>query len=131
MDDNGHGSHVSGIVAGEDNSTGVVGVAPDATICAYKVLGANGSGSYGAIIAALDRAVADGVDVVNLSLGSGYPGSAVEEAFTNAHNAGIVIVAAAGNSSACDGHTPPADNVIYPAKFSSVIAVAATDSRRH
>ena len=39
MDDHGHGSHVSGIVAGEDNGTGIVGMAPDATICAYKVLG--------------------------------------------------------------------------------------------
>src|ERR1700694_2763300 len=101
MDDNGHGSHVSGIAAGADNGTGIVGMAPDATICAYKVLGANGSGSYSAILSALDRAVSDGVQVVNLSLGSGYPGSVVEAAFATAHSRGLTIIAAAGNASPC------------------------------
>lgn len=130
MDDHGHGSHVAGTVAGADNGTGVVGMAPDATLCAYKVLGASGGGSYSAILAALDRAVADGVDVVNLSLGSGYPGSVVEAAFATAHSQGLTIVAAAGNSSPCTNPPtlPPADNEIYPAKFPNVIAVAATDS---
>ncbi len=127
MDDNGHGTHVSGIAAAADNGSGVIGMAPDATLCAYKVLGANGGGSYSAILAALDRALADGVDVVNLSLGSGYPGSFVETAFANAHNQGLTIVAAAGNATLC-GSAPPVDNEIYPAKFPDVIAVAATDS---
>ncbi len=128
MDDHGHGSHVAGTAAGADNGTGVVGMAPDATLCGYKVLGSTGSGSYSAILAALDRAVADGVDVVNLSLGSGYPGSVVEAAFATAHSRGLTIVAAAGNESPCDGSLPPADNEIYPAKFPNVIAVAATNS---
>jgi subtilisin len=129
-DDHGHGSHVAGTAAGADNNTGVVGMAPDATICAYKVLGVDGSGSYSAILSALNRAVTDGVDVVNLSLGSGYPGSTVQTAFANAHAAGLTIVAAAGNASPCTTPPtlPPADNEIYPAKFPDVIAVAATDS---
>ncbi len=126
IDDNGHGSHVSGIIAAADNNTGVVGMAPSATICAYKVLGATGSGSYGDVIAALDRAVADGVRVVNLSLGSADdPGSTVAAAFTHAYSAGLVIVAAAGNSGACAGTS---DSVIYPARYPEVIAVSATDS---
>jgi subtilisin len=130
MDDHGHGSHVSGIIAGADNGTGVVGMAPDATICAYKVLGSTGSGSYSAILAALDRAYTDGVKVVNLSLGSGYPGSVVEAAFATAHTRGITVVAAAGNASPCTSPAtlPPADNEIYPAAFPDVIAVAATNS---
>lgn len=126
MDDNGHGTHVSGTAAGADNNTGVVGMAPDATLCAYKVLAANGGGSYSSILAALDRAV-DEVDVINMSLGSTYPGSIVEEAFANAQNAGLTMIAAAGNESPC-GAAPPINNVGYPAAFSSVIAVAATDT---
>jgi len=124
-DDHFHGSHVSGIAAAENNNTGVVGVAPGAALCAYKVLAADGSGSYSNVVAALDRAVRDGARVANLSLGSaGNPGSSVEQAFNNAYNAGLLIVASAGNSGTCAG---TGDSVGYPARYASVIAVGATD----
>ena len=125
MDDHFHGSHVSGIAAAEDNNTGVVGVAPGATLCAYKVLAADGGGSYSNVVAALDRAVRDGARVVNLSLGStASPGAAVEQAFQNAYASGLLIVASAGNNGTCAGAN---DSVGYPARFASAIAVAATD----
>lgn len=134
-DDNGHGSHVSGTIAGEDNNAGVVGVAPGAAICSYKVLSAQGGGSWSNVIAALDQAVQDGARVANLSLGScapppavscgSGPGSTVEQAFTNAYNSGLLIVASAGNSGTCAGTS---DSVGYPARWTSTIAVAATDS---
>ncbi|MHB1417064.1 MAG: S8 family serine peptidase [Chloroflexota bacterium] len=126
MDDNGHGTHVAGTVAAEDNGIGVVGVAPDADLYALKVLDSSGSGSYSAVVAALEWCVDHGIQVTNNSYGSsGDPGTTVKAAFDAAYNAGIVNVGAAGNA----GRTRTnVDNMIYPAKYDSVIAVAATDS---
>jgi len=127
MDDNGHGTHVAGTVAAEDNGTGVVGVAPEAELYALKVLGPGGSGLYSGVIAALQWAVDNGIQVTNNSYGSpGDPGTIVKAAFDNAYAAaGIIHVCAAGNSGNRRG---TGDNVIYPARYESCIAVAATDS---
>ena len=104
MDDYGHGTHVAGIIAA--NGT-LKGVAPGARLLAYKVLGADGSGPYSAIIAGIDRAVDpdqdpttnDGAQVINLSLGGpGDPDDAISQAVDAAVNAGVVCVVAAGNS---------------------------------
>jgi subtilisin len=127
MDDNGHGTHVAGTVAAEDDGLGVVGVAPSAKLYALKVLGANGSGNYSAVIAALEWCIANGIKVTNNSYGSSAdPGLTVHNAFDKAYNAGIINIAAAGNSGNKKG---TGDNVIYPAKYDSVVAVAATDSK--
>ena len=73
----------------------------------------------------MDWAVTNGMQVVNLSLGSSRnPGTAVKTAFDNAEARGIVIAAAAGNSGNAAGK---GNNIIYPAKYASVIAVGATD----
>lgn len=126
MDDNGHGTHVSGTVAAEDNGIGVVGAAPEADLYGLKVLGADGSGSFGDVIAALDWAVANGIQVTNNSYGSSMnPGTAVRAAFDNSAAAGILHIAAAGNSGNPRGK---GNNVGYPARYDSVVAVAATDS---
>ncbi|MBI2621547.1 MAG: S8 family serine peptidase [Candidatus Levybacteria bacterium] len=126
MDDNGHGTHVSGTIAAEDNDVGVVGVAPEAKVYAYKVLGSNGSGSYSDVIAALEKAVNDGVGITNNSYGSsGDPGITVKAAFDNSAALGILHIAAAGNSGNPPGN---GDNVIYPARWDSLVAVAATNS---
>jgi len=126
MDDYGHGTHVAGTVAAEDNGEGVVGVAPEAELYALKVLNSNGSGSFSDVIAALQWCVDNGIQVTNNSYGSsGDPGETLEIAFDNAYyDYGIIHVAAAGNS----GNPPgTGDNVGYPAAYESVIAVAATD----
>ncbi len=129
-DGNGHGTHTAGTVAALDNGTGVVGVAPEATLCIYKVLSNSGSGSYSDVIAAVQQAVADGVQVTNNSYGSsGDPGSIVKAAFDAAEAAGVLHVAAAGNSGNPKGK---GKNCIYPARWDSLIATAATkqdDSR--
>jgi hypothetical protein len=123
MDDHGHGTHCAGILAAEDNGSGVVGVAPEANLYALKVLSASGSGSYSNVIAALQWAVDHGIQVTSNSYGSsGYPGDSVRVAFNNAAAEGVINVCAAGNSGAGE------DTVIYPAKFASCIAVAATTS---
>jgi len=129
-DGHGHGTHTAGTVAALDNGTGVVGAAPEATLCIYKVLSNSGSGSYSDVIAALQQAVADAVQVTNNSYGSsGDPGATVKAAFDNAYAAGVLHAAAAGNSGNPKGK---GNNCIYPARWDSLIATAATkqdDSR--
>jgi subtilisin len=126
MDVYGHGTHVAGTACAEDNNFGVVGVAPSCALYALRVLNDDGVGSWSRVIAAMDWAVTNSLQVVNLSLGSSKnPGTAVKTAFDNAEAAGVVIVAAAGNSGNTAGK---GDNIIYPAKYASVIAVGATDS---
>ena len=123
MDDNGHGTHVSGTIAAVRNGTGVLGAAPEADLFALKVLGSSGSGSWSGILSALDWCAANRVAVANFSLGSSsYPGTTVEAGFDNAAKAGVLLVAAAGNSG------PGTDTVNYPGKFASVIAVGSTTS---
>ena len=126
MDDEGHGTHVAGTIAAEANGTGIVGVAPGARIYALKVLGSDGSGSFSDVIAALEWCVANGIQVTNNSYGSSVdPGSAVQVAFDSSYDAGVLHISSAGNSG-----NPPGrgDNVGYPGNYSSVMAVAATDS---
>lgn len=118
-DDNGHGTHVAGIIAGADNAIGILGVAPQASLYAVKVLNAAGSGYVSDVIEGLQWSIANGMQVVNMSLGTNSDILSLHEACDKADAAGIVLVAAAGNDGAA---------VDYPAAYTSVIAVAATDS---
>jgi subtilisin len=124
-DDNGHGTHVAGTVAAIRDGFGVVGVASDADLYALKVLGANGSGSFSNVIASLQWCIEEGIQVTNNSYGSTMnPGMIVQAAFDEAYTEyGIVHVAAAGNSGNPGGNN---NTVEWPARYDSVIAVAAT-----
>lgn len=96
-----HGTHVAGIIAGTGQAPGTArGIAPDAEIYAYRVLGPYGSGHTSTILAAMDRALADGMDVVNMSLGASVndPLSPQAMAANNLMLAGVTTVVAAGNS---------------------------------
>ena len=117
-DGNGHGSHCAGIVAAENNTIGVVGVAPGANLWAVKVLSNNGSGYVSDIIQGLEWCVYNGIEVASMSFGGGYSES-LKNACDEAYAAGVLLIAAAGNEYGGD--------VIYPAAHSSVIAVSATD----
>ncbi|WP_270112765.1 S8 family serine peptidase [Glycomyces luteolus] len=118
----GHGTHVAGIVGADGN---VTGVAPDVEFGAYKVFGCDGSTSSEVIMQALEAALDDGMDVVNLSLGQSFqwPGYPTAEAAGRLTEEGVTVVASMGN----DGETG-----IYsgsaPAVGSDVIAVASTDN---
>lgn len=107
-----------------NNSIGVVGVAPDAQLYAVKVLDAYGNGYISDIIEGIDWAVQNNMDVVSMSLGTRTYSRALNDSTANAYNAGILLVAAAGNNG--DGNLST-DDVLYPAKFDSVIAVSAID----
>lgn len=117
-DDNGHGSHVAGIVAALNNGIGVVGAGPDIDLYAIKVLNRNGSGFLSDVIEGIQWATANGMKVVNMSLGSVSDNQSFHDAVTAAYNSGVTIVAAAGNSGGA---------VNFPAAYPEVIAVSATD----
>lgn len=126
-DDHGHGTHCAGIIAALDNDTGVVGVAPEASIYAVKVLDSNGSGYLSDIAAAIEWAIENGMDIISMSLGSNYDYQMLHDACDRAEEAGIVLVAAAGNDYSRRGRRER-DTVDYPAGYDSVIAVGATDN---
>ena len=126
-DDNGHGSHVAGTIAAVNNSVGVIGVAPDVQLYAVKVLGSGGTGYTSDIIAGIEWSIDNGMQVINMSFGSATGTTGLKDACDAAYNAGVVVVAAAGNNGSSAG---TGDNVIYPANYDSVIAVAAVDNTK-
>jgi len=117
-DDNGHGTHVAGIIAALNNNIGVVGVGPKIDLYAIKVLNASGSGYLSDVIEGLQWVLENGMQVVNMSLGTSENVQSFHEAIIKAYNAGVTIVAAAGNTGG---------SVLYPAAYPEVIAVSATD----
>lgn len=124
-DDNGHGTHVAGIIGAKGINGGVKGVAPDASIYAVKALDSSGSGYTSDIISGIDWAIENKMDIVSMSLGSSQSDTSLQNAVDTAYNSGILVVAAAGNDGNADG---TGTNVEYPANYSSVIAVGAVDS---
>lgn len=111
----GHGSHCAGIIA---SRKAPLGVAPGVTLRAYRVFGKNEDGASNfAIAKAIDGAVEDGVDVLNMSLGGGSPDQLTQDAITNARENGLLIFAANGN----DERQP----VSFPAAFHFCQAVSA------
>jgi subtilisin family serine protease len=104
QDENGHGTHVTGIIAANaNNGKGIEGVAPGARVMPIRVLDANGEGDGDTVAKGIDYAVAHGADVINLSLGSDAIGTIVggDDKFTqavqHALSKGVIVIAAAGN----------------------------------
>ncbi|MGF1469457.1 MAG: S8 family peptidase [Sandaracinaceae bacterium] len=117
-DEHGHGTHVAGTIAqSTNNGLGVAGVAPAAAIMPLQVLDRHGSGGWGAIAAAIRYAADHGADVINMSLGGGFPSGSVQRAIAYAHGKGVLVVAAAGNSGR--------SRVDYPARHDHVLSVGA------
>lgn len=114
-----HGTHVAGIIAGNGK---IQGVAPEATIIAYRALGPGGAGTTEQVLAAIEQAIKDKVDIVNLSLGNDVngPDLPISLALNRAVEKGIVAVAAAGNSG------PNVWTVGAPGTASKAISVGAS-----
>ncbi len=131
IDSHGHGTHVAGILgATTNNSVGISGVAWQVQTMALKFLDSHGQGTISGAIECLDYARAKGAKVINASWGSyGFNSQALQDAITNLNVAGIIFVAACGNSAGNNDTNP-----LYPASypFDNIIAVAAstrTDAR--
>ena len=128
QDGDGHGTHVLGIVgAATGNGVGVASVAPLATLMPVRVLGDDGGGTIANVARGVDYAREHGADVINLSLGADVPllgssGGEFDAAVRHALAAGIVVVAAAGNSGlpVCE----------QPAAADGLMCVGAVDKRR-
>ncbi|HJT18590.1 MAG TPA: S8 family serine peptidase [Thermoanaerobaculia bacterium] len=125
VDENGHGTHVSGIIAAADNGIGVVGVAPEVRVWAVKVLDKFGFGADENIVAGIDWVIQKkreigGDWVINMSLGASGFSDVEHEAVNTAIADGILIAAASGNRGF--------DSLEYPAAYAGVIAVGAIDS---
>ena len=138
VDDNGHGSHVSGTIAARNNGSGVVGVAPDTRLVAVKVLNSSGSGTSSQVICGIDYVTATRTDsdpdndvyVANMSLGgtagpTGQCGSTSDAEFAaicRSVAAGVTYVVAAGNSGYDFDYAPQPD---VPANYPNVLTVTA------
>ncbi len=106
FDNNGHGTHVSGTIAGEKNNYGVTGIAYDAKIMPVKVLDSSGSGSYTNIAKGIRYAVDNGANVINLSLGGYFSNDTLKSAIEYAGSKGVIVVMAAGNNGASSPDYP-------------------------
>ena len=126
-DEVGHGTHVTGTILAEtDNAEGISGIAPASTLMPIKVAGPEGSLSFSDVLDGVDWAREHGADIINMSLGGGLTPEQValgQPTFTAARDAGILMVAAAGN----DG----IDLRMYPASFAGVVSVNAVDGQDH
>ncbi len=127
----GHGTHVAGTLAAASNGFGVVGVAPNAQIVALRVLDDNGEGTASRIIEALqwiqnynDAHPDSPIRITNNSYGTGSNSSQLEAAFDVLASSGVLHIGSAGNDGSAAGN---GNNVSYPARYESVVAVAAID----
>jgi subtilisin len=114
---NSHGTHVSGVIAGEENGTGVIGVAPESSLYAVRVLDGAGFGLLSWIIDGIQWSVENGMDIANLSI-QGPHAQSLKDACNNAYAAGLLLIAAAGNTNG--------GFLLYPGAYDSVIAVTGT-----
>jgi serine protease len=127
-----HGTHVAGTVAAStNNSSGVAGVAWNVRVMPVRVLGKQGGYTDDIIQGILYSAGLQNnsgtlptqrADVINMSLGGTYPDQATLDAITAARNAGVIIIAAAGNENT--------SQLSYPASYSGVVSVSAVDQSR-
>lgn len=117
----GHGTHVAGIIGAQNNSIGTVGVAPDASIYSVRVLSDLGMGDVSDVIAGIQWAIDQKMDIINLSLTTETNSQALQEVVKKAYDKGIVIIAASGN----DRANTKIKDVLFPARLSSVIAVGS------
>ena len=121
LDTNGHGTQVAGIIGADGQ---LKGIAPGAEIFSYRVSSDGESVPSDLIIKAINQAVEDKVDIINISLGVNMTHNKIDRAVNNAINQGIVVVAAAGNSG------PDASTIGSPASNPNAITVGATYNNR-
>ncbi len=114
-----HGTHVAGIIAADDNGKGGVGIAPDAGVRGYCVFPANDGADSADVMSAIRAAVADGNDIINMSLGSPMYDGQYAEVVQEAYKAGVAVFVSSGNEDT-NGNS-------FPASYPGAISVGAVD----
>ncbi len=114
-DDCGHGTCVAGVIAAKDNEEGATGVNSDVELYSAKVLDSENQAKVSQVVAAIDWAIEKEVNIINMSFGTSNYSATLEQTVKRAKNAGILMVAAAGNG----------EEVEYPAAFDEVMAVGS------
>jgi len=122
-DDNGHGTHIAGIIAASNPSLGMIGVAPHALIAPVKAFDQQGSAYVSDIVQAIDWCVQNKMNIINMSFGMRTKSKAMLNAVLRAYAKGIIIIASSGN----DRRSKSID---YPAKYPHTISVGATNAQR-
>ena len=119
MDGSGHGSSVASLIAAKDNGEGITGINPNAEIYSYRVLGDGNKAPISRVVEAIYMAINHKVNIINMSFGISEYSETLEKAVQDAADAGILVVAAAGNTGS--------EGVQYPAAYDEVMAVGAVD----
>lgn len=114
----GHGSSVAGIIAAKDNSIGITGINPNVQLYSARILDEECKAPISRVVDAIYWAIEKKVNIINISFGTTTDSAALHKAIKDAYNAGILIVAAAGNQ----------NTVEFPAAYDEVIAVGSIDS---
>jgi subtilisin family serine protease len=118
MDDNGHGTHVAGIIAAARNGAGVLGVAPESELYGIKVSDSRGKGSFGGLVKGINWAIENDIDIVTMSITGKGGTKALQKAVELAYEEhGLILVAAIGNGGSGD--------VLFPAAYDEVIGVGS------
>jgi subtilisin family serine protease len=123
MDDNNHGTHISGLVAAKRDGIGITGVAPTAKIMPLKILDRLGSGKIRDEINAINYAVANGAKIINVSLGGLQLNDDELNVIRSAEAKGVIVISAAGNDA-----RPQVD---YPARFANEVGIAVASIQRN
>lgn len=120
IDDHGHGTHISGIIAAENNNCGMVGIAPKTKIIPVKALDKSGNGAYQNIAKAIMWSADQRADFITMSLGCPSDIKDIRDAIKYATKKGSVIFCAAGNNG-------PSSPIMFPARYSETISIGSID----
>lgn len=118
-DISGHGTSVAGIIAAKDNDEGITGINPGVQLYSARILDADKQAPASRVVEAIDWAISQDVDIINISFGTAVDVEEIHAAIKRAYDAGILIVAAAGNNGVVE----------YPAAYDEVVAVGAVDAK--
>jgi subtilisin len=125
LDENGHGTHVAGIIAAERNNVGIIGVAPEADLYIAKAFNKDGTAGFDAIRNSILWMIERDVDVINMSFSSQTYSQEYQKVIAQAYAKGITLVCAAGNEGMSEGGS--GNTIGYPARFDETIAVTAVN----
>lgn len=124
-DDHGHGTHIAGTIAALNNDKGVVGAAAGVQLYSVKVMDDTGYGYTSSVLQGIQWAIDNQIDIINMSFTATQYSEALHSAIQLAHEAGIIVIAAAGNQGLGE------NTIKYPALYPEVISVGAIDSSYH